>query len=422
MLVKIFGTVFSKTFASVVNFLIVIITAKYLGAAARGEIALVVLSVSIVALFQSIIGGSALTFFASNHALKRLLTIAIGWSMVVGTTVSLVLAGSGLIPSNVSLEVLLISLPQGLVLIFQSILIGRQQILAYNGLEFLRSATLASLVFLVVMGFEQYDLSWVYTGYVAANSITAIAGVYFMTRLPKVASEVTLFPLSKKLFRFGFQVQLNNISQIFNYRFVYFVIEQTKGLEVLGIFSVGISIAETIWIISKSISTYQTSLLVNTTDRSKQATSTVSFAKMSIFFTAVAVIVLLIIPEAFFAWLFGEQFSVIKMVNVYFAPAILFLAFFGIINHYFYSTNRNDINIYASLLGNLLTLISALLLIPSFGLFGAAGTYSIAYFGMLIFMSFAFRSVSGLSFTAFCPKKDDFSRFLKLLNKHKYTP
>ena len=419
MLIKIFGTVFSKTFASVANFLIVILTAKYLGAGARGEIALVVLSVSIVSLFQAIIGGSALTFFAANQSLKRLLTIALSWSFVLGVIISLTLSFSQLIQSDLVLELLLISIPQGVVLIFQSILIGRKRITEYNILEFTRSATLVITICIVILGLGKEELSWIYASYVIANVSTVGLGAYFMGQLSRIESNTTYVELSKKLFRFGIQVQLNNIAQMFNYRFVYFVIEKWKGLEVLGIFSVAISIAETLWIICKSIATFQTSILVNTTDKLKQATSTIAFAKMSTAFTFVALVMLLLIPESFFVSVFGEEFAPIKQINFYFAPAILFLSFFAIINHYFYSIDRNKINIYAALVGNALTLIFALYLIKSHDLIGAAVTYSITYFGMLIFIVVYFLRISGLELNAFAPKKTDLQRFKNLLFKNR---
>lgn len=300
---------------------------------------------------------------------------------------------------------LLIAIPQGVVLIFQSVLIGRKHITEYNILEFTRSSTLVVTICIVILGLGKEELSWIYASYGIANIATVILGAYFMGRLSKIESSTPYVDLSKKLFRFGLQVQLNNIAQMFNYRFVYFVIEKWKGLEVLGIFSVAISIAETLWIICKSIATFQTSILVNTSDKLKQATSTIAFAKMSTAFTFIALVMLLLIPESFFVSIFGEEFAPIKEINFYFAPAILFLSFFAIINHYFYCINQNKINIYAALVGNALTLIVALYLIKSHDLVDAAVTYSITYLGMLIYILRKFVQISGLKLNAFAPKK-----------------
>lgn len=414
MLTKIVGTVFSRTFASAANFLIVILTAKHLGAAARGEISLVILSVSIVALFQAIVGGPSLTYYSATNSLKKLLMIATSWSLIIGVLVSFLLGIFNLIAWDLVGVLLLISLTQGVVLIYQSILIGRQKIVLYNMLEFIRSAFLLLIISVILLGLNVKTISVVYYAYVIANACTLLVGTYFVIKLPKLASEWSTLKLFKKLFRFGFQVQLNNISQMFNYRFVYFVIEKWKGLEVLGVFSVAISIAETVWIVSKSIATYQTSILVNTKDAIRQRTSTVSFSKMSLFFTAIAVLILLVLPESLFIWLFGEEFIQIKEINYFFSPAILFLAFFSILNHYFYSTDRNVINIYGALVGNVITLVVSIYLIENYSLIGAALTYSISFFGMLLYLYFKFLAVSGAAIRDFLPQMDDVKKFKKL--------
>jgi len=415
MLTKIVGTVFSRTFASVSNFLIVVLTAKHLGAAARGEISLVILSVSIVALFQAIAGGPSLTYYSANHSLKKLVAISVSWSLFVGVVVSVLLGSLDLISWDLVGFLLLISLPQGVLLIFQSILIGRQKIVLYNMLELIRSSFLVGIILVLILGAGVKTVSVVYYAYVAANISAVLLGAYFIVKLPVIASEWTSLRLAKEMFRFGFQVQLNNISQMFNYRFVYFVIEKWKGLEVLGVFSVAISIAETVWIVSKSIATYQTSILVNTKDLIRQRTSTISFSKMSLFFTIMAVSVLLILPSSLFTWLFGDEFSQIKEINYFFFPAIIFLAFFSILNHYFYSTDRNVINIYGALVGNLITLLLAIYLIERYGLVGAALTYSFSFLGMLFYLFFKFLVISGATFRDFLPRMDDVQKFKKLL-------
>jgi O-antigen/teichoic acid export membrane protein len=414
MLVKIFGTVFSKTFASVANFIIVILTAKYLGAAARGEISLVILSVSIVALFQAIVGGPSLTYYAATNSLKKLLGIAVSWSLLIGILVSVLLGVFQLLSWDLMVLLLLIALPQGIILIYQSILIGRQKIAYYNTLEFIRSAFLVLIITSTLLGFDVQSVSVVYNAYVAANIVTVALGTYYILKLPRIQSDWSIVTLAKEMLRFGFQVQLNNISQMFNYRFVYFVIEKWKGLEVLGVFSVAISIAETVWIVTKSIATYQTSILVNTKDRIRQRTSTISFAKMSLFFTTIAVSILLLLPESLFIWLFGEEFIQIKQINYFFSPAILFLSFFGILNHYFYSTDRNKVNIYGALVGNIITLVVSIYLIENYGLVGAALTYSLAFLGMLFYLFFQFLSISNAKYTDFSPRISDIQKFKKL--------
>ena len=62
MLRKIIQTIFSKGIISIINFLVVLITARYLGAEGRGQISILFLNVTAILLFNDIIGGSALVY------------------------------------------------------------------------------------------------------------------------------------------------------------------------------------------------------------------------------------------------------------------------------------------------------------------------------------------------------------------------
>ena len=423
MLTKIFGTIFSKTFASIANFLIVILTAKILGAGARGEIAIFVLSVSIVGIFQAIIGGSALTYFAPKESVKKLLIISISWIIPIGFLASLILSLFDLLKIDTLFFVIGVSILQGFMLILQNILVGRKQIRHFNVLEFLRAASLLLFVLLILLDSDLItndnfsEIEMIYLAYGMANTITITLGVFYLKRLPKLNSAYKTIDLSKQIFLFGIKVQVTNISQIFNYRFVYFVIEKFKGVEVLGVFSVAISIAETIWIISKSISTYQTSVLLNTKDLLEQKLKTINFSKMSLAFTSLATFLLLLIPAKFYLFIFGPEFKEIKTIILFFTPAILFLSFFGILNRYFYCINRNGLNIYSSIFGNILTILFALFLIKYFGVNGAAVTYSLVNFGMMFFVLIQFRKISQMRFSSFLPNRYDLLNFQKLIQK-----
>jgi O-antigen/teichoic acid export membrane protein len=200
---------------------------------------------------------------------------------------------------------------------------------------------------------------------------------------------------------------------MFNYRFVYFLIEKWKGMEALGIFSVAVAIAETIWIISKSIATFQTAQLVNLNNKIEQAKMTIFYAKISGLASFLAIIVVLLLPINLFQWIFGEEFGAITDLLPFLAPGILFLSIFAILNHYFYAINANWINIRAAFLGNVLTLISGVIFIYYFNLIGAASVYSIAFLAMLLFLLIAFFRNTEISWSDLKINKSD----LRMLKK-----
>src|ERR1035437_728128 len=67
MLSKIIQTIFSKGIISIINFLVVLITARYLGSEGRGHISIMFLNITVILLFNDIIGGSSLVYLTSKR-------------------------------------------------------------------------------------------------------------------------------------------------------------------------------------------------------------------------------------------------------------------------------------------------------------------------------------------------------------------
>jgi O-antigen/teichoic acid export membrane protein len=384
------------------------LTANLLGAEARGEIALVILGVSISGLFQSIVGASAITYLLPKNSLKQLLLIAVLWSVSMAFLVNVVLDLTMITPDGRLWFLVGISLPQGLIFITQSILIAKRKIHWYNRIEYLRSAFLLASAFLFLWS-NSLSIETIFMSYIIANVITAIIGFYFIAQLEHAVEKLNSWTEAfKSLFKYGFEIQLNNISQMINYRFVYFLIEKWKGMDALGVFSVTVAIAETVWIISKSVATYQTSQLVNLKDRFEQAKMTVFYVKISGVATFIALGVVLLLPSQFFTWIFGKDFSDISLLLPYLAPGILFLSIFAILNHYFYAVNSNWVNIRSAILGNVISVLSGLALIYYYDLPGAALVYSVTFLGMLLFLIIAFTRKTEVKLEDFKIKKEDF--------------
>jgi len=64
---KIIQTIFSKGIISIINFLVVLLTAQFLGAEGRGEISMMFLNITVILMFNDIIGGSSLVYLTSKR-------------------------------------------------------------------------------------------------------------------------------------------------------------------------------------------------------------------------------------------------------------------------------------------------------------------------------------------------------------------
>lgn len=381
MWAKILSTVFVRGYAAIANLILVMVTAKILGAEVRGEIALVILGVTIIGMFQAIIGGPSLTYFASKRTLKSLIINSTVWSVLAGSTIGLFISFIELSPWHFVWLLITIAVTQGIVTAQHSYLVGREKVFLYGALDAIRTTILWSYVIIRFFVFKSQSIDEVLLAYVFANALTVFLGFVVLFRNDfSITGEQ---PASlNEMFRYGSQIQLNNLSQLFNYRYVFYVVEKLKGTEALGVFSVAVAVAESIWIICKSIATIQLSRLVNVKEITEQRKITLKLAVTSVTATVLATVIILVIPDTFYTYLFGKDFSQISGIILWFSPAILLLSFYTILNHYFIARNENWTNIKASIFGNILLLISSNMLIIHYSLAGAALVYGIAYLGI----------------------------------------
>lgn len=410
MIRKVIETIFSRGITAISNFLAVILTAKFLGAELRGEIVILLLSVNIVNLFQVILAGPSLTFFTPKKSIKRLFYISFIWSIISTIIVSAGLLVTNLADSNLWFELILISFFQGIHSISQGILLGKQQITKQNILEITKSVSAILLIVYFIGIAHERTVDSIYLSYMLSFGLSSFMGILFILPYFKENIHVEFqksIHLFQELFKYGVQVQFNNISQMVNYRFIFYIIEKWKGNEALGIFSVAISIGEAVWIICKSIANYQTARIVNSTDRYLQSKLTVISAKLSVLLTSLAVLVLLLLPTGIYTYLFGEEFIEIKWILSHFAIGVISLAFFTIFNHYFSGTDQNWKNIYTTIIGNAVTIPVGMYLVDRFGISGGAWTYSIVNLVMLIVLIIIFNKQNHFSLKEYIPKFAD---------------
>jgi hypothetical protein len=215
MLLKVLGTILSKVFTTGIGFLIVIITSKELGSSARGEIAIMLLNISIVGLIQGIFNGSSLIYLTPRYSFLKLTLFAnasfLWWIELVEDQHYFLL--------------LILSLFQGLLTSSQSLLLGKEKISHFNYLEILKSITLIGSLLLFFYFSGNITLDTTFYAYLISYCLPFFVSIFWLFPLSQTAvKKETSASLMRDFFQFGFQIQLNNISQMINYRFCFFLI------------------------------------------------------------------------------------------------------------------------------------------------------------------------------------------------------
>ena len=191
-------------------------------------------------------------------------------------------------------------------------------------------------------------------------------------------------------------MQFSNIIQLVNYRLNYYLINFFYSKALLGIFSIGVQLSEGLWLISKSIATVQYARISNSTDADYSKQLTIRFFKISFLATLITLIPLILLPVNFYRFVFGHEFGNVRYVIMFMSSGIMAVAVNSMFSHFFSGTGRPYLNTIGSAIGFVFTLGLGLILVPSYGIYGAAITASFSYLASLLFQFIAFTSITKL--------------------------
>lgn len=377
---KIVQTFTARVLAALAAFALAIVLSRNGGPEGRGEAALIILAVAWVQQLVQITGGPVLVYLVPKYSLRHLWGPAALLNFPLAFLGWLPLYILGFLPKGWELEILGISLIQGISALQQNLLLGLEKTRTFNTLFFLQPMVLLAATYLGYLFTDEYTLIPFINGLYLAYSGMAVAGAVILFRkswvnTPERKSE---FPFRELFFK-GWQSFVANVSQFLNYRLNYYLITIYLGAGPLGLYSNAIALAESVWIVPRSISTIQYSRLVNNPRGKFQHLLTAKYLRLSFFTSFTLVFLLCIIPDSVYMWLFGGKFEGIQYLLWLLMPGILALSIQNVSSNFFSGLGNFRFNGQVSMLGLVFIGVGGWLLIPRFGLTGAAINTSISF-------------------------------------------
>ncbi|MFP4469079.1 MAG: polysaccharide biosynthesis C-terminal domain-containing protein [Bacteroidales bacterium] len=418
MVKKILNTFGTRLLSAVINLLITIVISRFLGPEGKGQQGLIIATIAYVLVFANLMGGATIVYLVPRFAWSLILVPAYLWTLFTGLVFYAVLHFTGLVQPQFILHICLLSVISGFAAINSSILIGKEKIASANMVSLLQPFLIAAslALFFFVMG-QATIQSYLLSLYIA------FGGSFFLSLfyLKKFTGKYSLhgigsyFGVISKLARYGVLNQLAHIFQLLSFRMSYYWLNQLYSEAEVGVYSNAISIVESVWLISRSISMVQYASIVNTDDRDYSRRLTISLSKIAFFISFVLLGILVLLPSQFFVFIYGEGFGEISTVIRSQAPGILFFSFALVGGHYFSGTGKYHVNTLASLAGLLISVVLFWLMIPALGMTGAGWATSISYTFTAIVVMIFFLSESGLSLKVFLPQKHDVEEFRTII-------
>jgi O-antigen/teichoic acid export membrane protein len=408
MFKKIFYTFSAKTLASFLSLVIVIMTARYLGAEGRGVISIFVLNVAYVLMFIEFAGGGALVYLLPRFNFYQLLIPAYGWAFIWAGFISTLLTVIGLSPPEYNIHLFCISLIHGINAIHSGMLLGYERIKAHNISGIVQVSILLISFYVLLEYYQILDFeAYLYAMYLSFLSGLVITSFYLFQDIRPIATQ-GLKGVLKEMFSKGFFVQIGNFFQLFNYRLSYYILEFYFGTASVGIYSTGVSLAEALWLISKSIAMVQYARISNSTDAEYNRILTIKLVKFTFLATVALLIPFLILPEQFYVILFKHaNFAEVRQVIIYLAIGVATFSVSGMFSHFFSGTGKFHINTYASGIGFIITVVAGIIIIPRYGILGAGITATCSYLAITTYQLLIFCRQTSTNLSEFLPRRDD---------------
>jgi O-antigen/teichoic acid export membrane protein len=194
--------------------------------------------------------------------------------------------------------------------------------------------------------------------------------------------------------RFGVQGQLSNLIQLLNLRLDAYLVLVLVNSAGVGIYAVGVSLAEGMWLIANSVGVVLLTSLTASDDESA-ARMTPLVCRNTLLVTGLAAVAAAVVSPVIVPAIFGSEFDASVAPFIWLLPGTVAAAGTKILAAYVFSRGRPLINAQVGVAVLIVTIVGDLALIPPFGVPGAAIASSVAYACGLALTAIAYRRLSG---------------------------
>jgi O-antigen/teichoic acid export membrane protein len=201
--------------------------------------------------------------------------------------------------------------------------------------------------------------------------------------------------LLKREFRYGIIIYFSALFIYLNYRIDQIIIKNMIGNADLGIYSIGVTLSELLFLIPDSVTTALLGRLCNIDnliDKKKITTATVKYTLyISLMLCFVGILMTPLIPIVY-----GKQYIRSIDVTIILFAGIIFASMGKVSYSYFFTEGRPKIHLLITFMTLIINVIFNLILIPKIGIDGSALASTISY------------TVYGIAYIIFLVKKEGF--------------
>jgi len=397
-----------------------VVVARFLGAEGKGILHLVFLLPRLIVGFGGLgIRSSAVYFGGRGADHRRLVRTVFG----VGVVLAGVYVAAGLLlrgPIHATLlqgmesKWVLLSLALIPVYMFSScgegLLQGLHRFGTMTAIQV--SSQLLKVVLLVIL------VAWVGGGLAAGmlsySLVALLPAVLNLVAVSRHAGGGGRGVSSREVLGYGLRTHLGTVAQLSNVRIDVFIMNPLVGTAAVGIYSVAAMLADLVLYVPGAVSQVLFPRVAGSDPR-RAAEETAFLARQTIVLAGVPAVLLGIAAQWVVVLFFGVEFEGAIRALWILIPGVIALSFGLILNQYLAGTGRPGLNSIASVISLALNIPLLLVLVPRFGIYGAAAASTLAYMLRTGIVTVFYLRRSGLPASAILvPRPGDFATYRRL--------
>ncbi len=387
MLRTLIQSFFSKGLVATISFFILIVSSKFLGVSTRGEISLIILNLAIMQMVNEIYTGYSLVHFAAKYNVHKIFNTGVLFTLIVTGVSNMLLFTLNIQPQGYFFHLLILSVIMILNTFNCVLILAKENYRMYNFLSVIQPLLLFSGILFYTQVLRNYTLSAYVMPLLFSFIISfLISTIFTLKKITLVKQTNQLFELKPILIN-GFFCQAAVLMHVLSGKLCYYLLETKPDV---GLYSTSNTLIESVMIITNSVTPILLSKVANQSVNTSVAKFSLIFAKLCFLFSIMAVGIIYVIPQDFFAYLLGDSFRLSKKLMLILSPGIIMLSFSGIISHYFSGIGNLKIVSFYNFFGFMTSLILALLLVKDYGIYGAAIATNASYLITFLLSLFIF--------------------------------
>lgn len=379
------GVFSSNVFIILAGLLVSIILSRKLGPDGFGIYsAILVLPLIVVSFAQLGIRASSIYYlgrkqYDPSDIVSGVLMVLAGTSLI-----SMLATGIGFFlmdaPSFTSLYIflVLITIPFRLSMAyFGGIFIGREQIARANFINWF-----SELIHLTAVVLFVWLLDWNITGallsLLVAHGVVTVWALYYLARDFSIRSRIH-WEIIRRLMGMGLLFALSFVIIQLNYRIDILLLQKLSTMQEVGIYSLGVSIAEKLWQLPLAIGVVLMSRTANATDQEAINMTTARLVRVTLVASVLASAVLFVLAPWLLPAIWGQPFQPSVIVVQYILPGIIFISIYRVLSSQLSGIGKPQVSIFVFLPALILNILLNLWWIPRYGAFGAVMATNASY-------------------------------------------